>query len=242
MMRAAVYGGTRNVYARMLPAMKSLLMNSNVEKIYFLIEDDEFPYPLPKEVECINVSNQPWFKKGECPNWYDCWGGYMVLIRAAYAKLFPHLDRILALDNDTIVNKDISELWDLDLTDYYMTGVRDTEKFNVNGLYVNVGSIMYNLDKIRADGKDDEGIKLLNYIRLEMPEQDLFNSIFRGKILELPSKYNSCPRFMNFTPKERAIYHYAGDRTFVNNPLVKYYEKLTYEKIYEYKKNKWVIT
>ena len=56
-MRAAVYGGTRNVYERMLPAMKSLLMNSNVEKIYFLIEDDIFPYELPKEAECINVSN-----------------------------------------------------------------------------------------------------------------------------------------------------------------------------------------
>ena len=56
-MKAAVYGGTRNVYRNMLAPMKSLLMNSDVDKIYFLIEDDEFPYPLPKEVECINVSN-----------------------------------------------------------------------------------------------------------------------------------------------------------------------------------------
>jgi len=38
--------------------MKSLLIHSNVEKIYFLIEDDEFPYKLPPEVECINVSKQ----------------------------------------------------------------------------------------------------------------------------------------------------------------------------------------
>ena len=234
-MRAAVYGGTRNVYQRMLPAMKSLLLNSNVEKIYFLIEDDVFPYQLPKEVECINVSNQTWFKKEECPNWYDVWGGYITLIRSVYSKIFPNLDKILSLDNDTIVNKDISNIWDVDLTDYYLAGVRDTEKFNRNGLYVNIGSVLYNLDNIRKDKKDDEGIKILNYIRLEMPEQDLFNSICRGKILELPSKYNSCPRFMNFTPMDRAIYHYAGDRKFINYPLVKHYEKLSYEQIYAYK-------
>ena len=235
-MTAAVYGGTRNVYARMVPAMKSLLMNSNVEKIYFLIEDDKFPLPLPKEVECINVSNQPWFKKEDCINWYDCWGGYMVLLRALYTKVFPDLDKIIAFDNDTIVNKDISELWEIDLKDNYIAGVRDTERFNRNMLYVNVGMIVYNLKKIREDKKDEEGKAILDYIRLEMPEQDLFNSIFRHHILELPSRYNSCPRFMNFTPLDRVIYHYAGDRTFVNDPLVKYYEKLSYDKIYEYKR------
>lgn len=39
-MRAAAYSGTRNIYDKMLTAAKSLLMHSNVEKIYFLIEDD----------------------------------------------------------------------------------------------------------------------------------------------------------------------------------------------------------
>ena len=56
-MRAAVYNGTRNLYENMLAAAKSLLVHSNVEKIYFLIEDDIFPYDLPPEIECINVSN-----------------------------------------------------------------------------------------------------------------------------------------------------------------------------------------
>jgi len=42
----------------MIPSMKSLLIHSNVDKIYFLIEDDTFPYELPPEVECINVSEQ----------------------------------------------------------------------------------------------------------------------------------------------------------------------------------------
>lgn len=56
-MHAAVYSGTRNIYEKMMTASKSLLRYSDVDKIYFLIEDDIFPYDLPDTYECINVSN-----------------------------------------------------------------------------------------------------------------------------------------------------------------------------------------
>jgi hypothetical protein len=46
-MKVAVYAGTRNIYKDMLPSVKSLLIHSDVDKIYFLIEDDIFPYELP---------------------------------------------------------------------------------------------------------------------------------------------------------------------------------------------------
>ena len=55
-MRTAVYTGTRNLYYYMVAAAKSLLAHSNVEKIYFLIEDDTFPYELPPKTSTINVS------------------------------------------------------------------------------------------------------------------------------------------------------------------------------------------
>ena len=138
-MKVAAYSGTRNVYYRMIPAVKSLLKNTPIDQVYLLIEDDIFPYDLPEKVQCINVSNQQWFKKETCMNWYDGWGGYMVLIRSVYSKLFPDLDYILSLDIDTIVDKDISAIWNLDMTDYYVAGVRDTPEFNRNGLYINGG-------------------------------------------------------------------------------------------------------
>ena len=46
-MKIAIYSGTKNVYKNMIPSMKSLLLYSDVDKIYFLIEDDIFPYELP---------------------------------------------------------------------------------------------------------------------------------------------------------------------------------------------------
>ena len=56
-MKAAVYCGTRNLYKIMYTAAKSLLIHSDVDKIYFLIEDDKIGFELPQEIECINISN-----------------------------------------------------------------------------------------------------------------------------------------------------------------------------------------
>ena len=49
----------------------------------------------------------------------------MVLLRVVFTKIFPHLDRILTIDNDTIVKHNISELWNLDITDYYFAGTTE---------------------------------------------------------------------------------------------------------------------
>ena len=89
-MKAAVYAGTKNVYEQMIPSMQSLLIHSDVDKIYFLIEDDIFPYELPAEVECINVSNQTFFPI-DGPNMKNrC--SYMVLLRAAFSKSGNNLE------------------------------------------------------------------------------------------------------------------------------------------------------
>jgi lipopolysaccharide biosynthesis glycosyltransferase len=86
----------------------------------------------------------------------------MVLIRAAYTKIFPHLDKILSLDMDTIVNENISELWDLDLKNYYIAAVEERLLSEKEGSYFNMGVAMLNLKKIRDDKKDDELIDAIN--------------------------------------------------------------------------------
>ena len=231
-MKVVAYSGTRNVYYRMIPAVKSLLKNTPIDQVYLLIEDDIFPYDLPEKVQCINVSNQQWFKKETCMNWYDGWGGYMVLIRSVYSKLFPDLDYILSLDIDTIVDKDISAIWNLDMTDYYVAGVRDTPEFNKNGLYINGGVLFQNLKKIREDKVDEKMIFRINHFRKEYAEQDILNEVYKGHILELPSQYNSHSLFMNYDPKEPKIYHFAGIRDyFFVNPMVRKYINMKWEDI-----------
>ena len=227
MIKAAVYSGTKNVYQELLTAAKSLLEHSDVEKIYFLIEDDIFPYELPKEIECINISNQVYFDKNG-PN-YDNVCTYMVLLRAAYSKIFPNLDRILSIDMDTIVNENISDLWDLDLTNYYIAAVEETELSEEEGSYFNMGVAMLNLKKIREDKKDDEMIEAINTYWYRYKEQDCFNEFFRGHALILPSDYNCCMQAAE--PQREKITHFAGLYKLDKYPHFNYYQNLPVDKI-----------
>lgn len=222
-MRAAVYSGTRNIYDRMLIAAKSLLMHSNVEKIYFLIEDDQYPYELPEEIECINISGQTYFPS-DGPNFNNVCT-YMILIRAVYSKIFPELDRILSIDMDTVVNENISDLWDLDLTNYYLAAVEEQELSEQEGSYINMGVAMLNLKKIREDKKDDELINSLNNYWYRYKEQDCFNEVFRGNILILPSDYNAC--IQAAPPKHEKITHFAGHYELNKFPHFEYYKNLS---------------
>lgn len=223
-MKTAVYAGTRNVYKDMIPSMKSLLIHSDVDKIFFLIEDDEFPYELPSEVECINVSSQKWFLQ-DGPN-MNARCSYMVLLRAALTKLFPNLDKILSIDNDIIINENISNLWEIDLKDNYFAGVAEPRKSTEKFKYINFGFIMYNLKQLRIDKKDDEIISNLNTYYYPEAEQDCFNTTCQNKILELSSTYN-CNWYTLTTNNASAakVRHYAFTpkwETFL--PVQMYYQ------------------
>ena len=225
-MRAAVYCGTRNVYEDMIPSMKSLLIHSNVEKIYFLIEDDQFPYELPPEVECINVSGQQWFNEKTCPNMKNrC--SYMVLLRVVFTKIFPHLDKILTIDNDTIVKHNVSELWDIDMTNYYFAGATEPQYTKGNITYINMGVAMLNLQKLREDHMDDLLLQNLNTYYYKNAEQGCINDTCQGHILAIDSSYN----VNQYTHKERItistkIAHFAANPKWRTIPIVNKYRNI----------------
>ena len=62
MRRVAVYMGTRNYYPLMVSAAKSLLANTRMDRVWFLIEDDEFPEELPDVIRCKNISGQTLYR------------------------------------------------------------------------------------------------------------------------------------------------------------------------------------
>ena len=234
-MKAAVYAGTRNVYEDMLPSIKSLLINSDVEKIYMLIEDDIFPYELPPECETINVSRQRWIPQNSV-NYSTRWS-YMILLRACYTKLFPDLDRILSMDNDTLVLSDISELWDIDLDDYYFAAVKEPWKSEELGyLYTCVGVSMYNLDLLRRTGMDELFIREVTRSRHMFPEQDAFNELSQGHVLELPAEYGMSP--WTTQCKYPKIEHYAASEgAWRDYELVNYYRNIPFSEIRKEKQN-----
>jgi len=236
--RAAVYTGTHHVYENMLVSAKSLIANSNVDKVYFLIEDDKFPYELPDIIQTINVSNQQYFTES-CPNYNTAWT-YMCLLRAAFSKYFPDHDRILSLDVDTITVQDVSELWDMDLSDAYIAGVQETDDkkhgvYSEDGhAYFNFGVIMMNLDKLRKDRMDDRIISDINHNRYGFPEQDSFNVCCDGHTLSLPSDYNNTV-YYHLTDESRQpkINHYAGITYYKCFEPYQTYENMSWDQVME---------
>ena len=213
----------------MLTASKSLLMHSNVEKIYFLIEDDVFPYELPPEIECINVANQEYFPQNG-PN-YNNVCTYMVLLRAAYTKIFPELNTILSLDIDTVINENISELWELNLDNYYLAAAKEKNNSDfITAPYVNFGVVMFNLKKLRDDRKDDEIINALNTYFYQYKEQDCFNELCYNNILFLSNDYNNCVCGFS-TPQHEKITHFARFRNLNQFPNFNYYKQLSFSEL-----------
>jgi len=225
-MKAAVYNGTRNLYADMIPAVKSLLINSDVERVYLLTEDDDFPYPLPDCVETINVEGQKWFRH-DGPNCGRRWT-WMSMMRPALCHVFPELDRILFLDVDTIVLKDISDLWDLPIDECYFAASMEPLRTTPNFLYTNCGVCLLNLEKLR-DGKADQIIHALNTKSYRFMEQDAMNEYCQGKIFRMPCEYNS-NEWVEPCEDPKLI-HFAGILNWNGRPEVAKFREISWSEI-----------
>ena len=204
-LRHAVYCGTRNVYGCMETAAKSLVANTSVDVVHFLIEDAEFPRPLPGIVQVHDVSRQRFFPL-DGPNAMTSWT-WMVLMRAALCHVLTDVDIVLSLDIDTVCHGDADGVWDLPIDGCYYAGVSERHKSRDGLQYANMGVALFNLAKLR-DGKADEVISVINSRKFTWPEQDAFNYLCQGRIYEMPKKYNDMS--FNGPADDPVITHYAA--------------------------------
>ena len=229
-----VYCGTYNVYLNMVASLKSLLCTTPVDKVYFLIEDDEFPYEIPDIVECINVKNQTFFPKNG-PNYNNSWT-YMCMMRAIYPELFSQYKKILSLDIDVVINDDVSDLWDYDLSQVYLAGVPEPQRKTTSSSpdYINFGVVMMNLEKLREDHKQEQIINMLNTKKIDCPEQGAYNRACAYQILPLPADYNyTAYSHITGDAERQRIIHYAGQKFWRCYQLVKQYSDLSWPEIIE---------
>lgn len=232
--KTVVYCGTKETYVNMIASVKSLLATTPVDEVYFLTEDDVFPYELPEIVHTINVKPfafETFDRAG--PNFTNVWT-YMCLMRTAFPQLFPKHKKILSLDIDVVITEDISCLWDIDLTDYYFAGVEEQGRLKDNGsdFYANFGVIMMNLEKMRNDGMGDKLIQAVNTEHFCCPEQDAFNKYCKGQIYKLPNDYNvTVYSHITGEPLKERILHYAGLKYWKHFGPVKKYYNLSWDEI-----------
>lgn len=220
-MKHVVYAGTPNLYEQMVWAAKSLVANTKVDRIWFLIEDDEFPYDLPDIITCINVKQMEEEKFPPFGVNSNTHFTKMALIRVCYDEIFPDVDTVLQLDVDTIVLDDISPIWETDLTGKWFAACHEAysgyDPYG-SGHYYNVGVCLFNLAQMRQDGAQEQLVNWINTTRANCVEQDALNRLGaeRGRAVDLPMRYNE-NRAVGYTD-DPAIQHYLGYMDWLTNP------------------------
>lgn len=211
-----VYSGTRNLYKYMEASAKSVVANSDVSDVHFLIEDPKFPSALPDIVSTMDVSKQKFFSSNGAN--FKTKFTYMSLLRVCYTYLFPDLDRILQLDCDTIAVDDISDIWDIEMGGTLFAAVEEkVSSYKPYGEpYFNIGVALFNLKTIKAHGADEKLATLLNEKELQFIDQDAWNYLYMGEATRLATRYNESS-VTGYTDNP-AIVHYAGRKQWWDNP------------------------
>ena len=132
--------------------------------------------------------------------------------KLAAFKLIKNVQKIIFLDTENcMVQKDLTDLYNLDLTDIYGRGVPEVPslKNQVDWLdkylfdkshYMNGGVVLINLALCQEDGFYDKAIQLNNddfYTKTEEPAQDILNVLMRKKIEFFHPKYNKINYYEN---------------------------------------------
>lgn len=112
------------------------------------------------------------------------------LLRLLAEKIDIIPDKILYLDADIVVNGNIKELYDINIDNYEIAGVRDYYgKFFFYPNYLNSGVLLMNMKRIRETKLLSRALDLCNKKKVFLPDQTAINK-FAKKKLVLPSKYN----------------------------------------------------
>lgn len=150
------------------------------------------------------------------------------MFRCSLPELLPNLNRIIYLDADLFVNRDIKELWDVDICEYCLAGVAD-EGVDIHNYpkilnkypgikkesYFNAGVLYMNLKKLREFGNLKKLVVdfLVENPEVGLPDQDALNVIFHNKVLYLDGSWNQfvfMHRKDNVEKLDKAIFHYAA--------------------------------
>ncbi|ONK15803.1 glycosyltransferase family 8 protein [Streptomyces sp. MP131-18] len=144
--------------------------------------------------------------------------------RLALARLLPaDVTRVVYLDADLLILGDLSELSRHDLAGATLAAVREASDpfcWSLNGLehvfdlgldpaapYFNAGILVMDLPAFRATGVEERCLAYLARHRPARMDQDALNAVCRGRIGELPVKWNVEKYF--FTSEERRLRYRA---------------------------------
>ncbi len=130
------------------------------------------------------------------------WISVSTYYRLVLPQLLPkNIDKALYLDCDMVVERDIKELWNTDISEYSAAVVEDDcSKENIKRLnlssknkYFNAGMILFNLKSIRKRDFTNDCIEYFrkNENKILLQDQDILNGVLNGKCKYVSQAWNT---------------------------------------------------
>ncbi len=215
-----VYATNNNYIAYLAVSLASLIDNTSPDRNYRVIiletdvSDDNKNKILSMQkenidIDCVNTTS---VLQNFNENKLFC---HMHFSKEMYLRLFipdilNEIDKAIYLDCDTIIESDIAELFDIDISQFYIAAAKDFNSIINYDLYPNVklyfdsaikipdinkyfnsGVLLMNLSELRKENLPQKAGVLLDYYKEFLyPDQDLLNLICANKVLLLSNCWN----------------------------------------------------
>ena len=165
------------------------------------------------------------------------------ITRPTYFRLLlPDLlgeDKCIYLDTDVIVLDDLQELYDIDMADRYVAGVKAPayilwaehskkdycRQASLPDMdqYINAGVLVMNLLQMRIDGIVKRFMEKI-HLNMRSQDQDIINCVCYGKICFLPFKYNVMTKYADWQIESYQGMYTERELTEVwSNPCIIHY-------------------
>lgn len=141
--------------------------------------------------------------------------------RLKLPSLLLNYRKVVYLDVDILVNKDVSPMWDIDLHAKAIAAVQEPygkvvgkeyhEKIGIqdsNHKYFNAGILIMDLEQLRTSNFEGRVVSYLEKYKdnIEYQDQDILNAVLQGNVKYIHPEYNYIPSYRNLlSPKRKDI-------------------------------------
>ncbi len=237
-----VFAGDDGYVTPILVALTSLNLNTKTKIDVFILtsgfsqENQSLLNKLDKRLNHIQIKiisvDESYFKNLPVnKNWSTG-----IYYRYLIPLIFKDYQKVLYLDGDILVLKDLTKLFATNIENYALAGVNDADLdfflkkplFNKQNFYINSGMLLINIDKFKT--KVNNLFITTNMYKNTFThyDQDAINLIFKDEIKLLPPKYNTLVN-TEIPSLQTVIYHYSGQPKPWKEKAIHFYEWQKYQ-------------
>lgn len=234
-----LFSGNDKVFDGVLTCMLSILKRTESKEpfVFYVMTMDasqlkpEYIAISQKKIRYLNMVAQQYNKENQvirlevdrlyqqefanCPN-EQCYCSPYTLLRL-FLDLIPGMpDKILYLDVDILFQRDISLLYNIDVSAYEYAAARDHYgKYLLHPNYINAGVLLFNMDMVRNTGLLENARALIKTKKLLFADQSaIYRSTTKKKML--PQRFND----QKFLHSHTVVRHFSKRLFYLPYPHV----------------------